>query len=159
MSGAKNVTANDIDKHALEAVKMNLAMNSNTSINMADITRHHQILSNNFFLNDKNFLTLEKRQLHILMETVMYNPIDVLTLGDMFYDEEIVELIFQWMSLWIKIFPQTRIFLGDPGRGFINQHQIFKHLKTVQVYEMPACVNKEHYSCGSVSVLEWNPTF
>ncbi|CAH1801056.1 unnamed protein product, partial [Owenia fusiformis] len=84
MMGAR-VVANDISKDAVEATKVNAALN-NVSVDTST----------------KDFIG----------ETDI--DVDIVFLGDMFYDQEFTNIVYDWITHLSR--NGTRILIGDPGR-------------------------------------------
>ncbi|KAF6216422.1 hypothetical protein GE061_000764 [Apolygus lucorum] len=90
-AGAVNVFANDIDRIACEAVSINSHLNS---------VKIHIVNHN------------------ILASSEQINNMDILIVGDMFYDSEFGSMILNWLLNQRK---RSRIFIGDPGRHGLLQ--------------------------------------
>ncbi|CAF1256735.1 unnamed protein product, partial [Didymodactylos carnosus] len=104
---AKHVTANDIDEEALTAVCHNAILNA--------VQIH---------VDKRNFL----------LENKLISNYDVLTIGDMFYDEELAQ---QTWNLIDNALDQRKIvLLADPGRYYFTKHldDIKRRLKQVAEY-------------------------
>ena len=64
---------------------------------------------------------------------------DVILLGDMFYDEDIVNRLSTWMD---TIHSQgTAVYIGDPGRLTLLNHPLRNQLKQLKVYDLPSNVH------------------
>ena len=98
MSGAKTVIANDIDPNAAFAAAVNAKLNS------------VDIVTDTTNLLDGNIDILK--------------DIDILFIGDMFYDEHIggavLDLCQKFKALDSK---RKEIYMGDPGRWFLEDNQ------------------------------------
>ena len=95
-SGATSVVANDIDPDAATAVLVNAELNNITG---GIITETRDILNSN---------------LDILQE------IDVLLIGDMFYDEHIGGAVLSLCRKFKAMGKSKEILMGDPGRWFLE---------------------------------------
>lgn len=84
--GAKSVIANDLDPVACEAISMN-----------ADINR------TKVHIYDKN-----------VIGQILPFKVDVILVGDMFYDQNFGEMLFEWLCSYKNI--GLKILIGDPGR-------------------------------------------
>ncbi len=58
---------------------------------------------------------------------------DVVLLGDMFYDQDITDKVFDWLRYLTS--RGTRVFIGDPGRVFLSSSE--SRLHRVATYQLP----------------------
>ncbi|XP_050541945.1 electron transfer flavoprotein beta subunit lysine methyltransferase-like isoform X2 [Daktulosphaira vitifoliae] len=121
-AGAKNVTANDIDPVACIAAQLNAELN-NTKI---------EILTKNI----------------LFAESLNW---DVIIIGDMFYSEELANLLWDWL-LRLSDNRQT-ILIGDPGRYcFKPDNKLLKRLVKLKEYNLTknSCLENRGFSTTSV---------
>ncbi|KAL2729837.1 electron transfer flavoprotein beta subunit lysine methyltransferase-like isoform X1 [Vespula maculifrons] len=122
--GIHNVVANDIDKVACIATLMNATLNG------VDVR-----------VSWKNLLN------EPLKETY-----DVIFIGDLLYEEELVETLIPWLLDEAK--KGTRIFLGDPGRHGLTNN-LKKYLKLLCRYELPEKTRKENNGYHEVCIWQF----
>lgn len=66
---------------------------------------------------------------------------EVVFLGDMFYDEEFTDRVHEWT----RSLSGSSIFIGDPGRLFLENHPLKKELNLVHRVELPDSSKEENY--------------
>lgn len=126
LSGAKKVIANDIDLN----VEMALAVNS--ELNKIKVSDNIKFSSDNL-LNQEN--------LNFLAD------VDLLLIGDMFYDQEIGESVLELCKIFKSLDKSKQILLGDPGRWFLqsSNHVIEKMFDCIAKYNLNQETKKENY--------------
>ncbi|CAH1394175.1 unnamed protein product [Nezara viridula] len=116
------VIANDIDPVACEVISMNSRLN-NVKIH----------------INNQNLLLSS-----LLMK------VDVILIGDLFYDSEFGDILFQWLLKCRK--NAISIFIGDPGR-YVLDYNKKKQLSLVKEYSLSDNAILEN--CGFSSAYVW----
>ncbi|XP_045518591.1 electron transfer flavoprotein beta subunit lysine methyltransferase-like [Pieris brassicae] len=120
---AKLVVANDIDFCALYATKLNA---------------------------DLNDLQVETSCVNLIGDDC--NEFDAIFIGDMFYDEDFANLLFDWL---IKLSKKKMVLIGDPGRhGLTDRRRKQMHL--LAQYEMPKISCKENNGFTHTTVWTLN---
>jgi len=142
ISGAKSVTANDIDPLALKATQLNLEMNG------------FKDTGNSVTFTTENFLSEEKSQLGKSPE----EEFQVLLIGDMLYDSDIGSKV---KSLALKQAASGKLVLvGDPGRWVLNEEDDdsvrFKtnHLIALAKYDLTASAKSENVGFQNAYVYQ-----
>ncbi len=77
---------------------------------------------------------------------------DVVLLGDMFYDQDITDKVFDWLRYLTS--RGTRVFIGDPGRVFLSSCE--SRLHRVATYQLPkqAMLENSGLTQGNVWTLK-----
>ncbi|XP_033112501.1 electron transfer flavoprotein beta subunit lysine methyltransferase-like [Anneissia japonica] len=105
MVGARTVLANDIDPVAIDAVRLNMLLNNVTlETSSENLIGHH------------------------------YTNLDVVLLGDMFYDKDFSNMLNDWLKELAA--RGTTILVGDPGRVYLRDHPIRSKLLKLMDYEL-----------------------
>uniref|UniRef100_A0A1E1WAJ1 ETFB lysine methyltransferase n=1 Tax=Pectinophora gossypiella TaxID=13191 RepID=A0A1E1WAJ1_PECGO len=102
---AKRVLANDIDPYALAASEINANLNKV-----------------NFEINMENFIGKKLEEF------------DTILIGDMFYDEEFANYLFEWLLTLAK--NDKTVLIGDPGRHGLTEKRL-QHITRLATYKMP----------------------
>ncbi|XP_026315942.1 electron transfer flavoprotein beta subunit lysine methyltransferase-like [Hyposmocoma kahamanoa] len=113
---AKRVLANDIDSYAVTATQINAKLNE-ASVK----TSTNNIIGNN----------------NIDFDTIL--------VGDMFYDEEFANFLFQWLRRLAS--EGKAVLIGDPGRhGLTAKHH--QHISLLATYKLPedSCLENRGFS-------------
>ncbi|XP_070127314.1 electron transfer flavoprotein beta subunit lysine methyltransferase isoform X2 [Equus przewalskii] len=128
MSGASRILANDIDPIAGMAITLNCELNQLNPL---------PILT-------KNILDLEP------------DKWDLVVLGDMFYDEDLADGLYQWLKncFWTH---RTRVLIGDPGRPQFSGHSIQHQLRKVVEYSLPEPTRRENNGLTTSTVWDFQP--
>ncbi|XP_021695983.1 electron transfer flavoprotein beta subunit lysine methyltransferase [Aedes aegypti] len=123
-SGAKLVTANDIDAIALQATLLNAELN--------EITEQR--------------LELDQTD-HIGAPCDCH---DVILLGDLFYDAEIADVLIPWLSR-LALVDGKDIYIGDPGRHGLTETRL-RNMIHLARYELPpnVCLENNGFSHANV---------
>ncbi|XP_014275666.1 electron transfer flavoprotein beta subunit lysine methyltransferase [Halyomorpha halys] len=116
------VIANDIDPVACEVISMNSRLN-NVKIH----------------LNNENLLLSSG-----------LTKVDIILIGDLFYDSEFGEVLFQWLLKCRKNY--IKILIGDPGR-YVLDNTKKKQLSLVKEYSLSENIILEN--CGFSSAYVW----
>ena len=95
LSGAKKVIANDIDINTVMALTVNSELNK-------------MLVGDNIIFSSENLL--KQREVQLLDE------VDLILIGDMFYDQDIGESVLEFCSKFKTLDNSKQVFLGDPGR-------------------------------------------
>lgn len=82
--------------------------------------------------------------------------IDLILLGDMFYEEALATSLHSWLAHCIKTHG-TQVLIGDPGRAQFEEHGIRQLLQLLAHYELPESVREENYGLTSSSVWRYCP--
>lgn len=108
---------------AAVAIEMNAKLNSvQTTLSVSAEESHYHVLHPGFQICSASLLG-------------HYNPLwDIILLGDMFYDSEFADMLCNWLKDMAK--QHVSIYIGDPGRGFLEKHDISKCLRKVAEYEL-----------------------
>ncbi|ETN76528.1 hypothetical protein NECAME_03460 [Necator americanus] len=135
-----SVIANDIDRNALVATKINYRLNS-VSVDRTQFISDNILYSTNITTQD--FLTVKK---------------SFIVLGDMFYDTEFAEKVLTWLKK-VKDSTGTRVLIGDPNRHPLAEEQLRRYKirvekKHLATYSLPDFVMREHYGFSGVNVNE-----
>ncbi|KAM4676691.1 electron transfer flavoprotein beta subunit lysine methyltransferase [Discoglossus pictus] len=128
MGGASYVLANDIDPVAGAAFTLNCELN-----NLKSLAFHTE----NMIGKDLGHWSL-------------------IVLGDMFYDEELCDLLHQGLRSCIHTHG-TRVLIGDPGRAHFVSHPIQKQLNKLAEYPLPEATRQENYGLTTASVWSYEP--
>ena len=123
MSGARHVTANDIDTASETALRVNSELNN---LNLSEKVK---------FISDN---LLESDNLNIL------NNYDVILVGDMFYDQEIGDSVVSLCRNFKQTGDDKDVLVGDPGRWFLETSDI-RDTSCVAKYNLPEETRKENY--------------
>ena len=99
LSGAKEVIANDIDENAKIALKANCDLNNVKAMDRIEFTTEN-------YLNSQDVESLRN--------------VDLLLIGDMFYDQEIGEAVLRLCKTFKAMDKSKDVLLGDPGRWFLE---------------------------------------
>ena len=123
MSGARSVIANDIDPNAAVAAQANSDINSVTDI----------------FLEGRDILN--KGEENIL------EKVDVLLVGDMFYDESIGTSLLSFCKKFKEKDPSRVVLMGDPGRWFLqsNNNVVENSFDCIAKHGLEEECKKENY--------------
>uniref|UniRef100_A0A146LS71 ETFB lysine methyltransferase n=1 Tax=Lygus hesperus TaxID=30085 RepID=A0A146LS71_LYGHE len=123
-AGARNVFANDIDRVACEAISINAYLNA---------VKVHIVNHN------------------ILARSKKINNMDILIVGDMFYDTEFGLTMLTWLLDQKKC---SRILIGDPGRHGLIHAGVSLHLKLLAEYQLLDLTVMENNGFKTSSVWE-----
>nr|XP_020469446.1 electron transfer flavoprotein beta subunit lysine methyltransferase [Monopterus albus] len=128
LCGASHVIANDTDTVAAVAMHMNYELNG---------------LELPLCVTD-NLIGSEPEDL------------DLILLGDMFYDEAFATSLHSWLDRCIKT-RGTRVLIGDPGRAQFEEHSIRGLLHQLAQFKLPESVKEENYGLTCSSVWYYHP--
>lgn len=128
MSGASRILANDIDPIAGMAITLNCELNR----------------LNPFPILIQNILNLEQ------------DKWDLVVLGDMFYDENLADSLYQWLKKCFWTY-RTRVLIGDPGRPQFSGHSIQHHLHKVVEYSLLEPTRQENSGLTTSTVWDFQP--
>uniref|UniRef100_A0A7N9CW56 Electron transfer flavoprotein beta subunit lysine methyltransferase n=1 Tax=Macaca fascicularis TaxID=9541 RepID=A0A7N9CW56_MACFA len=128
MSGASRILANDIDPIAGMAITLNCELNR----------------VNPFPILIQNILNLEQ------------DKWDLVVLGDMFYDENLADSLYQWLKKCFWTY-RTRVLIGDPGRPQFSGHSIQHHLHKVVEYSLLEPTRQENSGLTTSTVWDFQP--
>ncbi|XP_002736501.2 electron transfer flavoprotein beta subunit lysine methyltransferase-like [Saccoglossus kowalevskii] len=120
--GANNVLANDIDPVAEKAIHLNAELNG-VSIETSTENMIGKV--------DTEF--------------------DTIILGDMFYDESFTKQVTDWLLKLLSL-KRKMIMIGDPGRVFLNQLPIRKHLHQLEKYRLTEQCKFENHGFNDAAV-------
>ncbi|KAF7401239.1 hypothetical protein HZH68_007059 [Vespula germanica] len=87
-----------------------------------------------------------------LLNEPLKETYDVIFIGDLLYEEELVETLIPWLLDEAK--KGTRIFLGDPGRHGLTNN-LKKYLKLLCRYELPEKTRKENNGYHEVCIWQF----
>ena len=126
VSGARKVIANDIDGSAKIALKMNSDLNDLNCLGSIKFTTENYLDT-----QDANSL----------------RNVDLLLIGDMFYDQEIGEAVLRLCKTFKALDTSKNILLGDPGRWFLESSSdtIRSMFDCVAKYSLTEETRKENY--------------
>lgn len=81
---------------------------------------------------------------------------DLVVLGDMFYDEDLADGLYQWLKncFWTH---RTRVLIGDPGRPQFSGHSIQHQLRKVVEYSLPEPTRRENNGLTTSTVWDFQP--
>lgn len=82
--------------------------------------------------------------------------IDLILLGDMFYEEALATSLHSWLDHCIKTHG-AQVLIGDPGRAQFEEHSIRQLLQLLAQYELPEPVREENYGLTCSSVWRYSP--
>ncbi|KAM8973045.1 electron transfer flavoprotein beta subunit lysine methyltransferase [Pelodytes ibericus] len=128
MGGASFVLANDIDPVAGEAFHLNCGLNSLQPVSFS---------SENILGRDGESWSL-------------------IVLGDMFYDEELSNLLHHWLRRCIAKHG-TRVLIGDPGRSHFVSHPIQNQLRKLAEYALSEPTRQENNGLTASAVWSYEP--
>ncbi|XP_070828799.1 electron transfer flavoprotein beta subunit lysine methyltransferase [Chaetodon trifascialis] len=123
LRGAAHVVANDIDSVAVVATRMNFELNGlQPPVCLTDNIIGSQAVG-----------------------------VDLILLGDMFYDEALATSLRSWLDCCIKTHGTT-VLIGDPGRAQFVEHSIRRLLRQLAQFDLPESVREENYglTCSSI---------
>lgn len=87
-----------------------------------------------------------------LLETFPEDLYDVIFVGDLFYDEEITNILIAWLE---HVHARgARIYLGDAGRYRLTE-DLRKRLRSLRRYSLPQKVKKENCNYDKAVVWEF----
>ena len=118
MKHSHKVISNDIDLMALAATAINAELNH----------LYHPMLSNLDLIDGNQSL-----------QSLPIEQVDVVFLGDMFYDEEFAKKVFEWCKRMIR--NGSEIYIGDPGRWGLDLIRPF--ISNVAQYDIDDVDNRE----------------
>ena len=126
VSGAKEVIANDIDENAKIALKTNSDLNNSNPIDSINFSTEN-------YLEAKDAESLRN--------------VDLLLIGDMFYDQEIGEAVLRLCKTFRSLDKSKNVLLGDPGRWFLesSSQKIRSMFDCVAKYSLTEQTRKENY--------------
>ncbi|XP_039267144.2 electron transfer flavoprotein beta subunit lysine methyltransferase homolog [Styela clava] len=157
--GANHVVANDIDPIALTSVKLNMELNFSEDA-LVQLLAKLVYYGNDILLDHEN--CYDKQSIHnfrILCNSMSINSynfvFDVILIGDLFYEESIVTRLFNLLRAIHKLHPETKILIGDPGRPFLLEHSMLKHLDAVCEYKLPDSCIEKNYGFSTACVYEF----
>ncbi|XP_062549559.1 electron transfer flavoprotein beta subunit lysine methyltransferase-like isoform X1 [Armigeres subalbatus] len=132
-SGAKHVTANDIDPVALQATLLNTELN---------------VVGAPDSIVGQHCLRLELDQTNQIGTGC--DRYDVILLGDLFYDAEIADVLIPWLSR-LSRHGKKDIYIGDPGRHGLTETRLRNMIHQAR-YELPpnVCLENNGFSHASV---------
>lgn len=113
MSGAHTVIANDIDPVSLVAIDINM---------------------------EENKVKLDVSNENLISKKIP-GFVDVVLIGDMFYDPDFAKLITNWIHLFSL---ETSVLVGDPNRLPFLNHPLKKSMKILAKYELPEICRLEN---------------
>ncbi|XP_075169841.1 electron transfer flavoprotein beta subunit lysine methyltransferase-like [Haematobia irritans] len=119
---AKYSVANDIDEVAGIAALMN------AKLNKIDLAKLH--------ISEENLIGMNVSE-------------EIVFIGDLFYDDEIAEILLPWLH---KLSSENKIILiGDPGRHGITENRL-KFMKKLATYELTenCCIENKGFSSVNV---------
>ncbi|XP_068134337.1 electron transfer flavoprotein beta subunit lysine methyltransferase [Hyperolius riggenbachi] len=128
MGGASYVLANDIDPVAGTALALNCRLNG-------------------------------QEPLHFLSEDMIGGDEcrwGLITLGDMFYEEQLADRLHPWLRRCTERYG-TAVLIGDPGRGQFVDHPIQKWLQKLAEYSLPESSKQENFGLTSTAVWRYRP--
>ncbi|KAE8613228.1 hypothetical protein XENTR_v10007630 [Xenopus tropicalis] len=128
MGGASYVLANDIDPVAGEAFKLNCELNSTKPLDF----------------QAENLIGQEVA------------PWSLIVLGDMFYDEDLADLLHDWLGRCVGRHG-TKVLIGDPGRTQFASHPVRRHLRQLAQYSLSESTKRENYGLTSSGVWSYEP--
>ena len=133
-SGAKEVIANDIDDNAKIALKTNSDLND---VNAMDRIK----------FSTENYLEAQNAE--------SLRNVDLLLIGDMFYDQEIGEAVLKLCKTFRSSDKSKNVLLGDPGRWFLESsaETIRSMFDCVAKYSLTEQTKKENF--GFQNGLVW----
>jgi len=126
LSGAKKVIANDIDVNAVMALTVNSELNQ-------------MLVGDNIIFSSENLLKQKEVQL--------LDEVDLILIGDMFYDQDIGESVLEFCSKFKSLDNSKQVFLGDPGRWFLQSSKLVieKMFVCVAKYDLNQETKMENY--------------
>ncbi|KAM3958020.1 electron transfer flavoprotein beta subunit lysine methyltransferase [Aphomia sociella] len=116
MMSAKHVTANDIDHYAIVATKINADLNNVTIDTSTD-----------------NFIGAKCENY------------DTILIGDMFYNEEFANVLFEWLLSLVA--DGKTVLIGDPGRHGLTKKRR-EHIALLYKYKLPedSCIENNGFT-------------
>lgn len=114
-SGAKHVTAADIDEFAAAAIVLNFSCNSVQAAQAGEPSRH------------ENLEHRHTDRLTIVSDNLLeFKPpqVDIILVGDLFYEKSTAEKVFAWLSA-AKL-QGSNVLIGDPGRSYLPKDKLTK---------------------------------
>lgn len=130
MGGATRVLANDIDSVAIEAIKLNAAMNG---------------------------IALDTSTENLIGQTEIHNSQwDVVFLGDMFYDGDFTNTVADWLT-HLRNRYNNQVLIGDPGRIYLRNHPMRDSLKKLFEIDLPPGCIEENRGHSTGYVREFVP--
>lgn len=131
-SGSNLVFSNDIDICALAATNLNSKLNATTQLN----------------LTSKNLLQENE-------EEVLYffsqQKIQVILVGDLFYDFEIAKVLLDKFKTW-KTINKLEILVGDPGRLYLNKLNLTNNWTLLYESPLPPSLQEQNYTFKTASI-------
>ncbi|KAJ2945033.1 hypothetical protein O0L34_g1929 [Tuta absoluta] len=121
---AKYVLANDIDPYSVVASKIN-----------ADLNSIHIETSTEDFIGKK------------------LEDFDTVLIGDMFYDEEFAEYLFQWLRSLAA--DGKTVLIGDPGRHGLTAKRV-QHITQLAKYNLPEDTCMENHGFTDTTLWRLN---
>ncbi|XP_050669420.1 electron transfer flavoprotein beta subunit lysine methyltransferase-like isoform X2 [Leptidea sinapis] len=118
---AKLVVANDIDIYAVEATRMNADLNKIVNI---------QTSTNNYI-------------------GTKCEQFDTILIGDMFYDEEFGQYLFNWLSEMTR--HRKTILIGDPGRHGLTDARR-RQMALLATYQLTNETRRENHGFSQTTV-------
>ena len=76
-----------------------------------------------------------------LLSQPLQESVDVVLMGDMFYDPDFAHLIHRWLA---QCSSGTTVLIGDPDRLPFISHPLKRYLQLVASYELPATCRLEN---------------
>lgn len=133
-SGAAKVIANDIDPNCELALRMNAELNTTSLVGVeSDVTN-----------------VLE----HSAAAAAVLRSVDVLLIGDMFYDDQIGGQVFRLCEAFKALDSGNDVYVGDPGRWVLQNKNHFLSVFSCRAkYEL--CDSCKLENSGFVQGLVW----
>ena len=130
LAGARAVTANDIDVTAETVLRANCELNSVGTSDRQKIA-----------FSGANFLTEDSSCEEMLRD------VDLILVGDMFYDQEIGEAVIKLCERFKQLGSGKEVLLGDPGRWFLqsSSRTIQAMFTPVAKYSLTPETRRENY--------------
>ena len=126
LSGAKEVIANDIDGNAEIALEANCDLNSVKAMDSVQFSKENYLSS---------------------PDAESLRNVDLLLIGDMFYDQEIGEAVLRLCKTFKAMDKSKNVLLGDPGRWFLESsaETIRSMFDCVAKYSLTEQTKKENF--------------